>query len=43
MKKSDIKLISEFLEQEYEAFQEFLDSKDIEPTEAELIIEGLKD
>ena len=39
----DNMLIAEFLEENFEAFQEHLDRHGIEPTEAELIIEKLKD
>ena len=36
-------LIAEFLEENYAAFQEYLDQHGIETTEAELIIDKLKD
>ena len=34
-------LVASFLSQNYELFQEFLDENDIEPAEAELIIDKL--
>ena len=36
-------LIARFLEEEYDLFQDFLDKKDIEPTEAGVIINELED
>ena len=34
-------LVASFLSQKYELFQEFLDENEVEPTEAELIIDRL--
>lgn len=36
--KNDLMLIKHFLQEEYEAFQTYLEDLEIEPTEAEVII-----
>lgn len=38
----DIDLITDFLEENFEDFQNFLDQKGIAPSEAEVIIDRLK-
>lgn len=42
MNKFDLVLIKEFLEEHYSDFQKFLAAKEIEDTEAEVIIGGIE-
>lgn len=42
MNKFDLVLIKEFLEENYAEFQEFLAAKEIEDSEAEVIIGGIE-
>ena len=40
--QTDLRLIKEFLNQKYDLFADFLDRLDIEPTEAEIIINSIE-
>ena len=40
--KTNLEIVKGFLEEEFESFQAYLDSIDIEPTEAEVIINSLE-
>lgn len=42
MNDTDLKLIAEFLEENYSLFQDFLEQEEIESTEAESMIDELK-
>ena len=40
--KNDLMIIKSFLQEEYEAFQTYLEDLEIEPTEAEVIIGNIE-